>query len=133
MSKYLVDTDWIVDVLKGQPSATKTLLDLAPRGLAVSMISYGELYEGAYYARDPSSALESLHTFLRGKEILGLTRSIAERFAIVRGKLSRHLRDQIGDMDLLIAATALDHDLTLITRNLKHFQHLAEFTIYGPI
>ena len=47
--KYLVDTDWIIDVLNDQATAIQTLLDLAPDGLAVSLISYGELYEGAYY------------------------------------------------------------------------------------
>jgi len=44
-----------------------------------------------------------------------------ERFAIIRGQLSRHGRRQIGDMDLLIAATAIHHELTLLTRNLRHF------------
>jgi len=67
MSTYLVDTDWIVDVLKGQTSATRTLLDLVPQGLAVSLISYGELYEGAYYARDPEGSLASVQAFLEGK------------------------------------------------------------------
>lgn len=55
MSSYLVDTDWIIDCLHGQQAATQTLLNLAPQGLAASIISYGELYEDAYYARDPLS------------------------------------------------------------------------------
>jgi tRNA(fMet)-specific endonuclease VapC len=132
MSQYLLDTDWTVDVLNGQATATETLLDLAPAGLAISLISYGELYEGAFFSRDPPVALDALQTFLAGKEILPLTTAIVERFAVVRGRLSRKLRQQIGDMDLLIAATALHHGLILLTRNLKDFQHVPNLDIYQP-
>ena len=129
---YLVDTDWIVDALHDLPAAVQTLLELAPQGLAVSLISYGELFEGAYYARDPQTALAGLAAFLQGKDILPLTVPIMERFGIVRGQLSRQLRQQIGDMDLLIAATALEHDLTLLTRNVRDFQHVPDLKLYRP-
>lgn len=130
MSRYLLDTDWIVDVLNGQAAAVDTLLQLAPQGLALSLISYGELYEGAYFSRDPQAALAALEAFLAGKELLPLTPAIMERFALVRGRLSRKLRQQIGDMDLLIAATALQHGLILLTRNLKDFQNIPDLDIY---
>lgn len=131
MSRYLVDTDWIVDVLHGQRAATDLLISLAPQGLAVSLISYGELYEGAYFARNPALALEGLHSFFQGKDLLDLTRSVMERFALIRGSLPRPRRQQIGDMDLLIAATALSHDLTLLTRNVKDFRHIPGLKIYS--
>ena len=131
MSSYLVDTDWIVDVLHGQETAIHTLLQLAPQGLAVSLISYGELYEGAYYAsHNREAALAGVQTFLTGKELISLTTRIMECFAIVRGQLPRSLRQQLGDMDLLIAATALTHNLTLVTRNWKDFQHVPNLTLY---
>lgn len=76
MSLYLVDTDWIVDALHGQEAAVQTLVQLAPQGLALSLISYGELHEGACYSRDPQAALAGLHAFLRGKELLPLTIAI---------------------------------------------------------
>ena len=130
MSQYLLDTDWVVDVLNGQETATQTLIGLAPDGLALSLISYGELYEGAYFSRDPQTALEVLRTFLQGKALLPLTTAIMERFGILRGSLPRRLRQQIGDMDILIAATAVEHSLTLLTRNLKDFQHIPQLKLY---
>ena len=131
MSRYLVDTDWVIDVLHGQEAAIHTLLHLAPQGLAVSLISYGELYEGAYYAsHNRVAALAGVQTFLAGKELLSLTTTIMERFAIVRGQLPRSLRQQLGDMDLLIAATALTHNLRLVTHNMKDFQHIPGLTLY---
>ncbi|MBI2907732.1 MAG: type II toxin-antitoxin system VapC family toxin [Chloroflexi bacterium] len=110
MSRYLIDTDWAVDVLSGQEAAAKALLKLAPSGLAMSLISYGELYEGAHFSREPQGAVQVLRTFLEGKQLLPLTIAVMERFALVRGSLPKKRRQQIGDMDLLIAATALHHD-----------------------
>ena len=51
MSLYLLDTDWIIDALNGQDSAIQTLLELVPAVLTLSIITYGELYEGAYYTK----------------------------------------------------------------------------------
>lgn len=55
-----------------------------------------------------------------------------ERFAVLRGSLSRKLRQQIGDMDMLIAATAIEHDMMLLTRNLKDFRHIPDLKLYQP-
>jgi tRNA(fMet)-specific endonuclease VapC len=132
MSLYLLDTDWIIDALNGQDSAIQTLLELVPSGLALSIITYGELYEGAYYSRNPEPALAGLHAFLEGKEILPLSQAVIERFAIVRGALPRQIRQQVGDIDILIAATALEHDLRLLTRNLSDFQHIPDLKLYQP-
>jgi tRNA(fMet)-specific endonuclease VapC len=132
MSSYLLDTDWIVDVLNGRETAIKTVLELASTGLALSIISYGELYEGAAFAHDPDPALSGLRSFLKGKTILPLTQPIMERFAQIRGSLPRPVRQQIGDFDLLISATCLEHNLTLLTRNLKDFQQIPNLKLYQP-
>ncbi|MGH2562808.1 MAG: type II toxin-antitoxin system VapC family toxin [Thermomicrobiales bacterium] len=132
MSRILIDTDWIIDVLHGQVAAVEKLNELEPRGLAVSLISYGELYQGAYYARNRDEALAGLREFLVGKDLLPTTVSVMERFGIVRGQLTRQLRQQIGDMDVIIAATALTYDLTLMTRNLRDFQHIPDLGLYEP-
>jgi tRNA(fMet)-specific endonuclease VapC len=132
MSRYLLDTDWIVDVLNGQEKAIKTVLELASSGLAISIITYGELYEGAAFARDPEPALSGLRNFLKGKAILPLTQPIMERFAHIRGSLPRQIRQQIGDLDILIAATCLAYNLTLLTRNIKDFQQIPNLKLYQP-
>ena len=130
MNRYLIDTDWVVDILNGQEKAIHTVLELAPAGLAVSIITYGELYEGAVFDRDPEPALSGLRHFLKGKAILPLTQPIMERFAQVRGSLSRQIRQQIGDLDILIAATCLEHHLTLLTRNRKDFLHIPNLKLF---
>jgi tRNA(fMet)-specific endonuclease VapC len=117
---------------QGQDRAVKTVLELAPSGLAVSIITYGELYEGAAFAHDPQPALAGWHAFLKGKDMLPLTTAVMERFANIRGSLPRQIRQQIGDLDILIAATCLEHDLTLLTRNLKDFHQIPNLKLYQP-
>jgi len=60
---------------------------------------------------------------------LPLNRAILERFGVLRGDLSRRGLT-IGDFDLLIAATALHHDLTLVTRNRRHFSRIPSLRLY---
>lgn len=129
---HLIDSDWFIDVFNGQPRAIAVLTALAPQGLFLSIITYGELYEGAYYSRNPQGALAQLQTLVATMTILPLTPPIMERFGIVRGSLPRNIRQQVGDMDLLIAATALHHGLTLVTRNVKDYQLVPGVVVYQP-
>jgi len=51
------------------------------------------------------------------------------RFARIRGELRKAGR-AIGDFDILIAASAIRHDLVLITRNIRHYERIPELKIY---
>lgn len=69
--------------------------------------------------------------FLARLALLPLDDAVMERFAFIRADLRR--RGQlIPDLDLLIAATALHHDLTLLTRNVRHFDRIPELRRYWP-
>jgi predicted nucleic acid-binding protein len=69
----LVDTDWIIDHLSGVTAVTTRLTELRPAGLAVSIISLAELYEGIHYSRDPVRSEASLQQFLTGLPVLSIT------------------------------------------------------------
>ena len=43
--KYLIDTDWLIDHLSGVKKVKTKLEELAPEGLAISIISLAEIYE----------------------------------------------------------------------------------------
>ncbi len=130
MSRYLIDTDWIIDALNNQATAVNHLTDLAPEGLAVSLISYGELWEGAKFARNPEREIYGLEAFLQGKDMLTLSVEIMRRFGDLRGAL-RQSGQSLSDLDLLIAATALEHDLVLVTRNVRHFQRVPGLQLFS--
>lgn len=128
---YLVDTDVVASGLKGRPEQENLLKQLSPDGLAVSLITYGEIYEGIYYGRDPQTHERSFRQFLRWVDVLPLNRTIMKQFARIRGQLRRS-GEMIPDPDILIAATALHHDLTLITHNTRHFSRIPHLKLYLP-
>ena len=122
--KYLIDTDWIIDHLKGVREITDRLKAFAPKGLAVSIISLAELYEGVYYSKDPVKSQNMIDAFLAPDlTILGVTQEISHIFGRERGRL-RKQKKMISDFDLLIASTALFHKLTLLANNRKHFREM---------
>lgn len=127
--RYLIDTDWVILALRGNNSAQVLLDSLAPDGLAISLITYGEVYEGIYYGRDQRASEAGFHQFLRGVTIISLNRRSMRHFARIRGEL-RRTGQIIGDPDILIAATALYHDLILVTQNVAHFQRIPQLRLY---
>jgi tRNA(fMet)-specific endonuclease VapC len=127
---YLVDTDRVASYLNGRPDAIELLSTLRHEGLAISLITYGEIYDGIYSSNDPRGKETAFLQFLRRVEVLPLTRTIMKRFARVRGQLRRQ-GQMIGDPDILIAATALQHNLSLVTRNLRHFGRIPDLHIYA--
>jgi len=119
---YLVDTDWVIDHLRQVETTTKKLEELAPEGLALSIVSLAELYEGVYYSRNPEQSEAILKSFLSPElEVLGIDEETSQIFGRERGRLRPQGRS-IGDMDLFIAATALRHNLTLLSNNRRHFE-----------
>ena len=121
----------MIDALANIPSAVTPLERLAADGLAVSIITFGELYEGAYSFPHPDEQLRMFRPFLSGFRVLGLTDEVMEMFARTRWTLRREGR-LIPDLDLLIAATARAYDLTLVTRNLRHFERISDLRLYQP-
>ncbi len=120
-ARYLVDTDWAIHYLHGNQDIIRTLRRIAPEGIALSVISLAELYEGVYYSRTPADNERALDEFLTGIELLPVNEEIAKRFGRERGHLHAAKR-MVGDFDLLIGTTALVHDLTLLTNNRRHFR-----------
>lgn len=126
--RYLVDTDWIIDGISNAPGVLATLDRLSSEGVAVSIITLGEVFEGAHLSPDPQAELAVYRQFLAGYVVLPLTDSIMERFASIRALLRRQ-GNLIPDLDLLIAATALTENLSLLTRNARHFERIPDLLL----
>lgn len=124
----MVDSDWLIDATDGDPKALVLLDGRAPEAPAISAISVAEVCEGAFGTFNPVVAFARIQAFLASFAILPVTVPIAERFAWLWSALRRQGM-LIPDMDLLIAATALEHDLTLVTRNLRHFARVPELRL----
>jgi len=127
-ARYLIDTDWAIHYLNGADSIVKRLNQLADQGLAISILSLAELYEGVFYSKDADANERHLHKFLRGVSVLGIDEETCRIFGRERGRL-RKSGKMIGDMDILIGVTAVQHDLTLLTNNRRHFEALERLPI----
>lgn len=128
---YLIDTDWIIDYLNGEPRAGGLFASLADDRLGMSLVTYGEVYDGVFYGSTPVESEAGFLRLLRVVHVIDLDQEIMRRFARIRGALRKEGRS-IGDSDIMIAATALHHDLTLVTRNLDHFRRIPDLRIYEP-
>ena len=129
--RYLLDSDWVIDALGGISLAVEAILRYAPAGIGVSIVTYGEVFHGAFAFANPQDHLESFRRFLSGFTVLGLSDPIMELFARNRYLLQRQ-GNITPDLDLLIAATALHYDLTLLTRKLRHFDRVPDLKSYQP-
>lgn len=118
---YLADTDWIIDHLNKKAEITQKLREFRPDGIALSIISLAELYEGIFYSRDPAKSQKMLDTFLKQFPALAIDEETCKIFGKERGNL-RQKKKMSSDFDLLIAATCLRWNLTLLTNNRRHFE-----------
>ena len=126
---YLLDADWAIQALAGREHAVTTLDRLVSQGVAISIVTIGEIYEGAFGAPNPQARLEAYRRLWSRFRVLPLTDAIMERFAETRAFLRRR-GDLIPDFDLLLGATALHYDLTVLTYNVRHLQRIPGLRFY---
>jgi predicted nucleic acid-binding protein len=127
---HLIDSDRLIDALAGRADAVRLLDRLPPREVRVSVVTYGEVLEAAFNSANPQARMATVRRLLGATELLPVTEPIMVRFAEIRASLRRR-GALIGDMDLIIGATALEHDLTLLTRNARHFERIPDLRLYA--
>jgi len=114
MSKLVVDTDVLIDALRGRDAAKTFLLEATARAVpCCSVISVAEIHAGMHPEEREVTA-----TLLDGLVILPVTRSIAE----LAGYLKRRTKTRRLELaDCLIAATALVEGAVLATGNARDY------------
>lgn len=126
---YLVDSDWVIDALGDRGAARDVLEALSGQGLAISVLTYGEVYAGFVGQPNEEANIRAFRRFISRYEVLGLSEPIMLLYAQIWTSLRRQGRP-LTDIDILIAATAMIQELTLITRNRKHFERVPGLRIY---
>src|SRR3990172_7506900 len=128
MIEYLVDTDWVVDYLKGRSYAVQGLSPLVRRrALATTVITLAEVYDGLLGASERERRILEFYSFLNAIPCLGIGTAEAQVFARIRYTL-RQRGELIPDMDMLIAAVALHGNLVLVTND-EHFERIPELRL----
>lgn len=131
MTAYLLDTNVISETAKARPhpSLTRLLSNTPLSDLYLSVITFGEVEYGVERLTDPAKRLQ-LRAWVNDvllpdyeRRILPVTRDVMATWAqlVLR---SGKTPGQLPRMDALLAATALHHKLTLVTRNTADFEML---------
>ncbi len=130
---HLIDSDVVIDYLGGD-LATKRLVDrLVPGGIAVSMITYMEVYQGLRRHPEPVRAQATFAAFLAHAPVLPFSRRVARRCAELRDALTQQgKRIRPRALDLITAATALEYRHSLVTRNLTDYADIPDLEIHQP-
>ena len=121
--RYVIDTDWVIDSLRAVPRVADRFNSLLPEGIGVSIVSIAELLDGVVGSSRRLEDERILRDFLDFVEVIPLDEAACLIFAEERVRL-RTAGTPIGDMDLLIGATAIRHGLTLLSNNRRHFGRL---------
>jgi len=129
-----LDTTILIDLI-GRRSvrkrqAVRKIEKLAEGGQALTTTRFNvaELYVGLARSTRPKDDEEAIGTLLREFEVLEFNDGAARVFGSVTGLLQQ-IGKPAGDMDVLIAATAMVHGHSLITRNARHFRQIPHLIV----
>ena len=139
MSGFLLDTNIPSEIGKPfpQPSVLRWLGTVEETQTFLSVVSLGEMRKGCELLEPGSKRRlqlerwleEDIYKWLAGR-ILPVTETVAERWGRLEAQRQR-LGQPLNTADGQIAATALEHGLTLVTRNVNDFRDLG-VTLFNP-
>ncbi|MBQ2081644.1 MAG: type II toxin-antitoxin system VapC family toxin, partial [Treponema sp.] len=125
---YLIDTDTIIFALRGDSGVLAKFEENKNLPISISMITYAELVFGAKRSQNEQKNMIKVNHIRDIYPIAELNEGVMEVFADIKAKMfDKGIR--IEDMDLLIAATAIYNELTLVTNNTKHFENIPNLKI----
>ena len=121
--QFLLDTDTCIYAIKKRSRQLNAKIESEPDGLAVSTVSLFELYFGASKYDNPEQRHKLIEEFTANIAILPFDQNCSKVAGLLRYELAQHGK-LIGPFDIQIAATALNHSLTLVTGNTREFSRV---------
>ena len=126
---YLLDANVCIELLRGSsPTIATKLAKLNPQDVAVCSVVKAELFFGAHRNANPEQALATVKAFLDNFQSLPFDDDAAEIYGELRAFITNN-GNLIGPNDLLIAAIALAHNVTLVTHNTREFSRVPHLDI----
>ena len=122
MNGYLLDTSTCIFLLRGKRSVEEKLNEIDEDNYYISEVVLVELIFGAFYSEQIEDNLRQVEEFVSEMKIITFDETI-HTFAQERAKLWKAGK-KIEDFDLLIGCAAKAKDLTIVTHNRKHFEHI---------
>jgi tRNA(fMet)-specific endonuclease VapC len=127
MKKYLLDTNICIYHIKGLYDLDKKIATAGIENCFLSEINIAELKYGIECSEQKEKNREKVEKFIKLFRIIPIS-SCLDLYAAEKAKLRKEGK-LIDDFDLLIGCSAIANDLTLVTRNEKHFRRLTSIKI----
>lgn len=119
---WLLDSDICSAHIRGEQAVMQQVRASVGQ-VAVSTITEGELLTWCLRRSAPQHRLRAVENFLADVSILPVDNSVSRRFAQLHALLlDTGRRTQVPD--LFVAATAVEHGLTMVTHNTRHFVNI---------
>ncbi|MBQ7237909.1 MAG: PIN domain-containing protein [Bacteroidales bacterium] len=127
MVGYLLDTSTCVAIFRGNRNVAARMNEVGVERCFISPIVVAELYFGAYRSGRAEEKLKQIHRFVEAVHVLPFEDCLLT-YAKERARLW-DIGEKIEDFDLLIGCAAKAAGLTVVTHNVKHFNHIKELEI----
>lgn len=125
---FILDTITLIYFFKGIGNISSKLLKTSPKEIAIPSIVLFELEYGIAKSGSPKKRQAQLKELCSVVEVLPFGNEAARLSAVIRAQLESK-GTPIGPFDVLIAGTALAHQGTLVTRNIKEFSRISKLKI----
>ncbi len=123
--KYLLDTNTCIRYINGRAPKIRQIMATVPLvDVAVSSITKAELFYGSAKSQTPEVSRQKQVEFLSTIQSVVFDDDAAQAYGDIRADLERRGLPISGN-DLLIAATALAHNLIVVTHNTAEFQRVS--------
>ena len=123
MTKYMLDTNIVIYVIKSRPSYLRPVFNQHIGQMGISTITFAELVHGVEESATPDRNLRTVEDFLSRLQVLPYDSDAAAHYGDIRADLERKGLT-IGVNDLHIAGHARSRGLVLVTNNTREFERV---------
>lgn len=120
--KYLLDTNAVVDLLRGSDSVKIKIKEVGIDRVAIADLTIYELYCGAYFSNNKEANLSMINQLIQNIAIT--PSSYAYEEAAFQKRSLKKKGELIEDIDILIGSTAIYEGRILVTGNVSHMHRL---------
>jgi len=125
----ILDSTFLIDVLRGEGTVEELLGEVDASGPPfLTSVTVMELYEGIYLAESTERERAVVEEMLDGINEIPFDRTCAKRAGKINAELIAS-GQPVDETDVMIAATALDYELPVVTRNVDHFERIEELEV----
>jgi len=124
MALYMLDTNAVSAVMRGNPLMDERLLQLDPADWCISAVTHSEICYGLALRPEATTLIRAADAFLAVATTLAWDAAAAAAHGRLRAQL-RQAGTPIGDFDEMIAAHALSLGAVLVTDNERHFRRIS--------